>query len=191
MKELKFIHITKNAGTSIEEVGRAKGLQWGRNHTEYGFWHVPFSTLPTSLKTKYDWFLVVRNPYERILSEYYCKWGGVGSSRTTHTKEEFNAYLLRKIRARRPSSGHYIEQYKYLDASTTQHILKFEELPHAFDELMKVYGIDATLNVHTNARRSGVFTTADFSDELLGLIHTVYARDFEVFSYELKTPASI
>jgi hypothetical protein len=186
MKELKFIHITKTAGTSIEEVGRAKGFLWGRDHKEYGFWHVPFSTLPAALKTKYDWFLVVRNPYERILSEYYCKWGGIGSSRSrAHTKEEFNAYLLQKIGARQPSSGHYIEQYKYLDASTTQHILKFEDLPHAFNELMKTYGIDATLNVHTNARTPGVFTTADFSEELLKLINAVYARDFESFGYRV------
>jgi len=176
---------------SIEEVGRVKGILWGQHHKEYGFWHVPFSTLSTALKTKYDWFLVVRNPYDRILSEYYCKWGGTGSSRTTHTKEEFNSYLISKIRARQPSSGHYMEQYKYLDDCTTQHILKFEELPHAFDELMKTYGIDCTLNVHKNARTPGVFTTADFSEELLILINTVYARDFEAFGYELKTPATV
>ena len=24
----------------------------------------------------YDWFMVVRNPVERVVSEYYCPWTG-------------------------------------------------------------------------------------------------------------------
>jgi hypothetical protein len=184
MKELKFIHITKNAGTSIEDVGFASGLSWGRHHTEYGFWHVPFSTLPVALRAKYDWFLVVRNPYDRILSEYYCKWGGIGLRSVVHTKEAFNAYLIRKIQNRTGECGHYMEQSVYLDSTTTQHILKFEELPSAFDALMGRYGLDVTLTVHANARAGEWLTTADFSAELKSLIRTVYARDFELFGYE-------
>ena len=37
-------------------------------------WHEIFVNKPM-LKTKYDWFTVVRNPYERVISEFYCKWG--------------------------------------------------------------------------------------------------------------------
>lgn len=71
MRELKFIHITKTAGTCIENAGRKNRIQWGRHHTEYGEWHEYFPSKPAELKLKYDWFLVVRNPYERTLSEYY------------------------------------------------------------------------------------------------------------------------
>lgn len=35
-KELKFIHITKCAGTSIEDLAKEKGIFWGRHHEEYG-----------------------------------------------------------------------------------------------------------------------------------------------------------
>ena len=73
MKELKFIHITKCAGTFIEQVGKANNIDWGLYHYktgEYGHWHQPFSKKPTHLKEKYDWFVIVRNPYTRIISSY-------------------------------------------------------------------------------------------------------------------------
>ena len=83
-KKLKFIHITKTAGTSIEEIGIKNNQRWGMYHFEYGcpeeklnnkrnnpgFWHQPFSLKPKALKRKYDWFMVVRNPYTRCLSEF-------------------------------------------------------------------------------------------------------------------------
>lgn len=34
-KELKFIHITKTAGTSIEDVAFKKNILYGRYHQEY------------------------------------------------------------------------------------------------------------------------------------------------------------
>ena len=85
MKELKFIHITKCAGTTIENMGKKNNILWGRFHKEYGCnyilgppWHEIFKNQNTNLKLKYDWFVVVRNPYERLISEFYCKWGGIG-----------------------------------------------------------------------------------------------------------------
>ena len=40
MKPLKFIHITKTAGTTIENLGLKKNIKWGRFHKEYGpCWH--------------------------------------------------------------------------------------------------------------------------------------------------------
>ena len=53
-------------------------------------WHKCFSLLDSSIVNKYNWFTVVRNPYDRILSEYYCNHTGVKN--IIHTKEEMNSY---------------------------------------------------------------------------------------------------
>lgn len=52
MKELKYIHITKCAGTTIEDVGKENNIYWGRFHTEYGWWHECFPIKREELKNK-------------------------------------------------------------------------------------------------------------------------------------------
>ena len=52
MKQLKFIHITKCVGTSIEDIGKQNNIKWGRFHMEYGWWHEIFPNLPKKIKKK-------------------------------------------------------------------------------------------------------------------------------------------
>ena len=41
LKQLKFIHITKTGGTTIEEIGKENNIKWGRFHKEYKNRHQP------------------------------------------------------------------------------------------------------------------------------------------------------
>lgn len=105
-KRLEFVHITKTGGSAIEKAGSKDGIIWGACHymniTEVGCsapdlpyiapnyqsyaltspWHTPPKLLKTYVdEEKYpyndsDLFVVIRNPYSRILSEYYCPWLG-------------------------------------------------------------------------------------------------------------------
>ncbi|MBA42757.1 MAG: hypothetical protein CMF62_01965 [Magnetococcales bacterium] len=189
MKILKFIHITKTAGTSIEDIAYEKGIKWGRYHKFYGWWHGFFTLKSHNIKKRFDWFMVVRNPYTRILSEFHCKWGGVGDKVNQYNIKTFNEYLIKRIKNRPKNGGHYSEQYKYLDNDNTYkvHVLKFENLDEEFSNLMKKYKIPITLNKKNNSNLKK-FTINDMNDELVNLIQTVYYKDFIKFnySYELK-----
>ena len=193
MKELKFIHITKCAGTFIEDIGIMNNIKWGRYHKEYGWWHGSFVDKPKLLKNKYDWFMVVRNPYTRILSEYYCEWGGIGKKNIVHTKEEFNNFLINKINNRNKVGwyDHYTEQYKYIDNRYNIYIVKFENLYNDLKKLFTKYNIIIDLTNYTkkinnkeSMNKNIIFTINDFSDELLELINSVYHNDFIMFNYE-------
>lgn len=197
MKELKFIHITKTAGTSIENVGLQNGISWGRFHYEYGPWHQLPSTKSSELIKKYDWFLVYRNPYERIISEFHCIWGGLGGNAFFATKEEFNTFIQESIRKIKPEGDHYTPQYLYMRGVigfSKLYILNFENLQNDFQELMNEYKIDVKLNQKANVCGSGLeptyepigekkFSIEDLDKNSIDLINQVYDLDFRFFKY--------
>jgi hypothetical protein len=192
-KEIKFIHITKNAGTYIEDTAKKSNILFGIHHKEYGNikdgispWHHIFPNVNKNVKDKYDWFMVVRNPYDRILSEYYCQ-----QSSTYHKindKTEMNKYLINKIKKRSNVGDHYTEQYKYLDPNYNIHIIRYENLIPELKKLYKNYDlnielIDKKINASKQNRKLQKFTTDDFNNELINLINSVYRKDFELFHY--------
>jgi len=199
-KPLKFIHITKTGGGSIEIWATQNGLRWGREHKEYGawnlgrspgggVWHTFFTMQPPELKSAYDWFVVVRNPYDRIMSEFYCPYAGTDRPRRHPDKkiarEQFNAYLQKRINGRLYFGDHYSEQYLYVEPGV--HVLHFEELKVQFAHLMGEYGLPTALDFHVNTAvtvRGERFTQADFSEKTIDLIHSVYKKDFELFGYK-------
>jgi hypothetical protein len=191
-KKLKFIHITKTAGTTIEDIGKKHGLKWGRfdkkqiykkNTVSAAFWHKPFTELDDSYKRKYDWFVVVRNPYTRILSEYYCNFAGFSNKKLSY--EQINKRLINNIKNIDNNDGHYIQQYRYVDNSVKIHIVKFENIEEEFNSLMKEYNLDIVLDKHNNAgKKQKHFNIKDFSEELIDTINTVYDKDFKLFGYK-------
>jgi len=194
-KELKFIHITKTAGSSIETVGLEKNKRWGIHHKEYGFWHEIFPNKATSLKQKYDWFMVVRNPYKRIISEYNFIANSLGLK--NHSVDEFNKFIKRWMlnasnnKENHPMYGringdHFTEQYKYYDPSVIIHILKFENITEEFNNLMKKYNYDIILNKKVQVSKI-YFNLKDISNENIELIKTIYKNDFEIFGYSTDT----
>jgi hypothetical protein len=193
LKELKFIHITKTGGTSIENVGKRCDIRWGRFHKkEYGWWHGPFDKKSKHLQQKYDWFMVVRNPYDRILSEFYCKWGGVGKNALQYNKKQFNNKLQDLIVnfQKRKRVGHYTPQYRYWDATSKIWVLRFENLKDDFEKLMKQYHLNIVLDRHDqSAKVPKHFSIRDFNSRTLNLIKRKYKKDFELFRYPIELPS--
>lgn len=173
MKELKFVHITKTAGSSIEKCAFKKGILWGSFDPIYkervGFWHKP----PEDLLNDYDLFTVVRNPYNRCLSEFYCNFNG---NRNKINKNKFNILIRDKILNNR-SYYHWTPQYEYI--KNVKHILYFENLKEEFHNLMKLYNLPIVLNQKSN-KSSKVYSIKDFDNETISLVQKVYNLDFSL-----------
>ena len=193
------MHITKTAGTSVEEAGRALNVSWGRHHSAsepaYGFWHALPNTKNPSLLLKYDWFTVVRNPYDRIVSEFWCRWGGRG--RPMHVNvSNFNAFIATRVGSAvgRPL-GHYEAQTSYLSLlrlgpDVVLRVLRFETLRRDFARLLELSGLPSVDLPLTNTM-SHPFNVSHLTPDTVQLIHRVYRSDFEVFGYESSTRAAL
>jgi hypothetical protein len=189
MKQLKFSHITKTAGTTIEDEAKECNILWGRHHKEYGFWHETLSNKHLTLIEKYDWFTVVRNPYTRIISEFHCKCSD-GSQyakkiRDKFTKEEFNNYLIGRIIHYNQIGNHYTPQYYYTDNEIPISVLRFENLNSEFNMLMKKYKLPVVINSHKN-KTSKIFNSSDINQKLRDIINKTYEKDFEYFNYDIE-----
>jgi len=204
LKPLKFIHITKNAGTTIENIAKEKNINWGIFDSEYidivnndkihsEPWHNNIVKKPKN----YDWFMVVRNPYDRIISEFHCKYSDTIAVRfRCKNSQEFNKYIQNRINVKcavdniKVYQNHYAPQYIYYDNDITLHILKFENIEIEFNDLMKKYSIDLTLNKHYN-KTERIYDVKDLNKETIKLINHVYDKDFKLFGYYKINPDKI
>ena len=194
--KLKFIHISKTGGTSIEDCFYENNIKIGRfdeilqkNNIH---WHEPFINYPDKMKKKFDWFVVVRNPYEKILSEFYCNFTGIGLFLKIPIigKKLYdifdNSFFLNKIIKYMIKHSRYtkhcIEQYKYIDGKYNVNILRFEQLEDDFNKLMKKYNLNIKLNKYNNSSKKKLSIT-DISKKNIKLINKIYHKDFEIFNY--------
>lgn len=196
-KKLKFIHIPKTGGTSIENFGFFHGFKWGKVDKKYynkfkttspgSIWHATLPTLPDEFYEGYDKFCVVRNPYDRILSSVYCGF----RSDYPVTKEDFNLEIKTNILSNQ--NIHYAKQFDYVyknDKKVVQHVLKFETLKTDLENLLLSYGIESNFNIKSNQSHPKKYTSLDFTTDTLELINKVYFKDFETFGYEIKKPTN-
>ena len=183
-KPLKFIHIAKNAGTSIEQIGKDHGLLWGVHDPEYVedgknmnimSRHLIPSKLSSDYLGKYDFFMVVRNPYTRTLSQTLFMHRSTTADRMNRDIKSLNP-------SRHLDGGITTEQYKYNISGV--HILHFENLEEEFNALMIQYGLPARLTKHLNKSYNDCgLTVSDFDEESVQFIQKTYAKDFETFGY--------
>ena len=198
--KIRFIHITKTGGTSIEDFGKNNNFYWGRFDFRLskkkhklerdGFWHIPIRYFYVNPFNSNDiLFTVVRNPYERIISECFCNHGGLFKKGQFKNVQEFNEYIQDRInKINKFEFLHFLPQHWYThDENLNQiipNILKFENLKNEFEEFMKKNDFDIKFDLHANVSKNKIFNINDISRENLDLINEVYHNDFVFFGYD-------
>jgi Sulfotransferase family len=177
------------------------------------WWHLPPQYFELHAVNPYagaDLFAVVRNPYERLLSEYY--YFGTYILKKSETRLNDSAELNKWINSMMQkmatnskagiieqnqtgnaayflSSGHFIPQYDFVFEHRRQlikHILYFEGLEKDFTRLMKLYNLPMRLpQRQVRPSHSKKLTPYNLTKENLELIEKVYRNDFIEWKYDM------
>jgi len=192
MKQLKFMHITKTGGTAIEESAKACGVMWGQydstlvqKYTLNGIpKHGPITKLSNKrlylkLKDQYDWFVVVRNPYERVVSaaNYYKTY--LDQYKSLDIMTCVKMYLESNVFGSLPATDYVY----YNGQQIVKHILRFENLEYDFNNLMTKYNLNISLLKDINVSKK-FMTVKDLTPNFIDLINTRYHDDFVNFGYQ-------
>ena len=202
-----FIHISKNAGTSIVATA-------GEHIIDAG--HGTAARWVAANGNEWPLFAVVRDPYDRVLSEYHYRqrrWRSGESNphlanlhmsfdEWVSTTFEDGAYRTRSFfeHSGVPYNEHnmvgdqliwFIPQVEWLADSEqgllVDHLLPFEHFAEDWATFSATYGIDRTLgHVNRSPRPDG--SERLMSARSRALIHEHYRVDFERFGYE-PTPS--
>lgn len=198
--QLEFVHITKTGGTTIERAACEGGVVWGSMHYGDFFgchsadikewkglkhnvydtispWHAPPRVMKRRVKDELNpyigakLFTVVRNPYTRWVSEFYCPFAGYrGDDRHDEDtmnrwikfkigrlERAYNNYYKRQAQSHKPwrmeppllFGKHFVHQYEYVydfnGQKLVDHVLHHEHMKTEFDELMERYNYNLTL----------------------------------------------
>ena len=193
--ELKciFIHIPKTAGTAIEHFLRNRGINKleligernGRSMHHYLAFEIK-KLFPNFYGTYYK-FSIIRNPYDRLLSEYYWRISkGIGF-KCNQSKDEFLDFVEDIIKNNNYFSNiyydHFIPQYlflynKKLEKIIVNHIFKYEDMSFIENYLKTKLKINNNFEVLNKSEKK-----ESWNDNQKERIYNFYKKDFELFNY--------
>lgn len=197
-RKLEFIHIPKNAGTTIEYLGKKHNIPWGRfnmtlnsiDNNICSFWHIPPKHLKagTSVYDKSPTFCVIRDPFDRIVSAYvYLHRFNPSRLNATDMNEWLQLHLPR-ISKSVENDCHFLPQHEFIfrdDASPTcEHILNFHELDSQFNSLMQKYSLDVDITTVPKKNTMGTtsLTSKDLDSKSRSLIRSIYTKDLKLIN---------
>jgi len=203
------IHIPKTAGVALEhaimtqilgydtsgEIGHLSNelkyqfeLRGAQKHKQARF-YVP-TDISKQLWSSYYKFAIVRNPWDRVVSEFH--WRHTLPTRRPSTEfKEFIKYCEKRIQDGRNLNRdiywpHAQTQKSYVvDANGNEildEIFKFENLSEAVSIISNKLNIPLTMKRHNTSKHNHYQEYYD--DETKEMVNNLYREDIEMFDYE-------
>ena len=186
--KLKFMHIPKTAGTSIENAAKKNNLLWGRFDTTLKSsngccsWHCPQEILPYC-------FCVIRNPFDRFISQFYH-----ANEVKDYNSEKLNNFIELKIpqieNKMNIDHNHFLPQYKFYEKCHI--IISFDNLQNNLNNLMEIFDLppltlDELAGGKVQQKKRGKITInkltyLDINEKNRSLIKQIYKLDFELYN---------
>ena len=203
-----FIHIPKTGGGSIESallmayfnLRRWRGLDAKRvqNFRKKNYSHPPYWTqhftieerkkhIPKRRINRYFKFCFVRNPWDRMLSEYFYikKHEGCNCSEDDSRLKTFDTYLKSSLVCSWPGHAQLQKNFVLNSEGNLQvdFVGRFENLQQDFDIVCNKINIPTPKLPHFNETEHGRYTEY-YDDETREIVAEKYAQDIEYFGYK-------
>ena len=167
-----FIHIPKNAGTSIEEYFGNESVRIQPNK------HADIYEIKRKFKNSYNnyrKFTIIRNPYDKMVSWYFYLKRNLGD----HNVIEFNEWIKDPSKfwhANDPAS--YLKsQHEWIDDTVV--LIKYENLD---EELNQFFNEEIDLPVINKSNHDHYLKY--YNNKSLNVIYNRYKEDFKKFNYK-------
>lgn len=220
--KLQFSHITKTGGSSLELSAKDYDIHWGLhnkplwknvsenakvNHREP--WHTPLSFADDKyieeVLRQYEFFTIVRNPYTRAVSEYFCLFGSRSGFKKDKIRSSdinvFNKNMQQGLQTIKniifdkhslKNATHWQQQHLYIFKNgdhiiKPSNIIKYELYSKELNKLFDNYQLPIkSVKHHVSSEMcKHRFTFEHLSKENINLINEIYYEDFILLDYKL------
>ena len=171
-----FIHIPKNAGTSIETLFANDSFRIQPNK------HADIFEIKKKFKNSYNnykKFTIIRNPYDKMVSWYFYLKRNLGKN---YKVIEFNEWI------KDPSKfWHTDDPISFLDPQhtwidETVSIIKYENLNKELNKFFK-----EKIDLPVTNKSNHEYYLNYYNEESLNIIYDRYKEDFKKYNYKLNT----
>jgi hypothetical protein len=208
-KILKFIHIPRTGGTTIENVAKENRYFFGRFDAVYcgnirknsldifdkkaPMWHSILEN-KTELVNKFVFFAIIRHPIDKLISEYYRPYIDYNTGHTKNTlkiekkeKESLetfnqNIFNILKLCKEKPNrSGHFAQQNNFLSIDRKDYLITFDKLSYLCSALFDKYNLKINFSYRFGESKK-IYDKSNLSSENITLANEVYNQDMDLFN---------
>lgn len=196
-----FVHIRKAAGTSLRQILERVSLPknnhwWNKLLSRNGFpidyhkfsfrKHDPLimaeRSMPEALFETYHKFAFVRNPWDRLVSEYeYIKTQATHSRHKKLMAMTFEQYI--EYQGKRPAAFQFSALALKNGELGVDHIGRFEQLDDSLADISRRIDLDCTQIPHINKLKKAPYQSY-YTDNSAQRVAELWHKDIEAFDYQ-------